>query len=129
MNSQDRDRQAVEAAIRRTVAHYVELGGAATSAVRIAQAAAARAICDAQLDDRPERPAEKFRRQAAEALATMAELKAAGRGPAAATIVAKRMAADPSDATEIEHLAQRFRRLWREREINERRSVAAETSL
>lgn len=74
-----------------------------------------------------ERPAERLRRENAAALKLMAEFKANGKGRAAAMIAARLIAVDKNDPAELEKLAQRFRRLWREHEKNERYSFAAQT--
>jgi hypothetical protein len=60
-----------------------------------------------------ERPSDRNRRQNAEAMAQMAELKRQGKSRQAASIVARRLALDPADPAEIWTLAQRFRRLRR----------------
>lgn len=62
-----------------------------------------------------ERPSERRRRQNREALAAMAALEGQGKSRAAASIVARHLATDPSDPAEIWMLAQRFRRLRRSR--------------
>jgi hypothetical protein len=60
-----------------------------------------------------ERPGEWRRRENAEALVQLGELEQQGRGRSSAVILAKRRAKDPNDPTEIEVLAQHFRRLRR----------------
>jgi hypothetical protein len=65
-------------------------------------------------DQQPrERPAERRRRENAAMLAKMDELKRQGMRRGAATAAAKCVAVDPDDPLEVEMLAQRARRLCR----------------
>jgi hypothetical protein len=74
-----------------------------------------RAIAKAIDDPEPrERTAERRRRENAAALAQMAELHRQGKGRDAASIVARQMAVDPHDPHEVDMIAQRLRRLWRD---------------
>ena len=65
--------------------------------------------------DRAERPSERLRRENETALAGMLSLETRGKSRQAALIVARRLAQNPRDPAELERLAQRFRRLRRQR--------------
>jgi hypothetical protein len=71
-----------------------------------------------------DRPSDRLRRENSLALAIMADHEAAGRGRHGAVSAAKRLALDPYDPAELEKLQQRFRRLRRDAQKNERCSVA-----
>jgi hypothetical protein len=63
-----------------------------------------------------ERPADRYRRENAEALAIMAKQEGRGRGRrSAARTAARDPATDPHDPAEVERLSQRFRRHRRTR--------------
>ena len=71
-----------------------------------------------------ETPTERCRRENAIAMAIMDDADARGRSRDGAHEAAKRIAIDPGDPLELERLAQRFRRLRRNK--NERYSFATE---
>jgi hypothetical protein len=99
----------VPPALRRAVAAKIER-------LAVADAALARELSKKLLDDPEprERPAEHRRRKNATALAQMAELHRQGKGRDAASIVARQVAVDPHDPHEVDMIAQRLRRLWRD---------------
>ena len=97
------------ATVRAVVAaHIARHGSVDAAAVRAGLLRAANDF------DGAERPAERRRRENAWALGRMEKLHHAGKGRSAAMITAKELAIDPGDPAEVEIIAQRLRRLWRQ---------------
>jgi hypothetical protein len=102
----------VAAAVRQAIAAALDQAVPIETAIAIAAAK----ILGGEGDDDAgpaERPAEKRRRQNADAMLQLAALELEGKGRGAASIVARRMAADPRDPAEVEAMAQHLRRIRR----------------